>query len=177
MEGLSAEKKNNSDFVKFITQYDIICLYETWTNKSSEIDINGYSKPFHSYRRYQHRRAKRASGGIIIYVKNELRDGVKLVKNDLDTLIWFKLEKSFFKTVNDRYVLAAYIPPENSPVYNILDIDLFSKIETEINSYSEIGEVYLIGDLNARTGKKPDYIINNIKLNNFEIDFSADTST
>lgn len=99
------------------------------------------------------------------------------MKNDLDTLIWFKLEKSFFKTVNDRYVLVAYIPPENSPVYNILDIDLFSKIETEINSYSEIGEVYLIGDLNARTGKKPDYIINNIKLNNFEIDFSADTST
>ena len=155
--------------------HNMICLYDSWTNKSSKIDLDGYSKPFHSFRKFQHKRAKRASGGIIIYVKDELRHGIKLIKNDTDALIWLKLEKSFFNTLNDRYILAVYIPPEHSPVYNILDIDLFSKMETEISFYQKLGEVYLIGDLNSRTGRKPDYIVDDSQLSDFDDDFSPDT--
>ena len=73
---------------KFISNYQIICLSETWTNKSSKIDLKGYSKPIHSYRRFQNRRAKRASGGIIIYIKDDIRQGVKLVKNEIDCVVW-----------------------------------------------------------------------------------------
>ena len=67
--------------------------------------------------------------GIIFYIKNELRHGIKVVQNDTDSFIWFKLEKSLFNTLNDRFILAAYIPPEHSPVYDVIDIDLFSKAE------------------------------------------------
>lgn len=82
----------------------------------------GYSKPIHSFRRFRNRRAKRASGGLIIYIKDELRKGIKLVKNDIDSIVWIKLEKQFFCTKNDRYIVAAYIPPENSPMHDIYNI-------------------------------------------------------
>ena len=95
VEGLNSEKQNNSDFSKFIADYEIIVLYETFTTKKSKIELSGYSKPIHSYRRFRNRRAKRASGGVIIYIKDELRKGIKLVKNDVDSIIWIKLDKTF----------------------------------------------------------------------------------
>ena len=64
-------------------EYDIICLTETWTCKNSRIELNGYSNPIHSYRRFQNRRAKRASGGIIVYIKDDIRQGIKLVKKTM----------------------------------------------------------------------------------------------
>ena len=51
--------------------------------------------------------------------------------------------------------MAAYIPPENSPLHDIYDIDFFQKIETEASYFSQYGEVYLIGDLNSRVGNAP----------------------
>lgn len=93
---------------------------------------------------------------------------MKLVKNDNDSIIWIKFEKHFFKTKNNRYVVAAYIPPENSPVHDLYNIDFFHKIETEISYYSQFGEVYLIGDLNSRTGRKCDYIDNDSVFGDLE---------
>ena len=95
VEGLTYLKKTSEDFTKIISNYDIICLYETWTGKNSKITVDGY-KAIHSYRRFQHRRAKRASGGIIIYIKDSMKNGVKLVRNDIDSIVWLKLDKQFF---------------------------------------------------------------------------------
>ena len=99
-------------FTSFLCQHDIICLTESWTNKKSIIDLNGYSRPIHSYRRYQHRRAKRSSGGIIIYIKDTIRKGVSLVRNDLDCIVWLKLDKTYFKNESDIYLAVIY--SENS---------------------------------------------------------------
>lgn len=168
VEGLSNEKKNNKDFSDFITGFDLICLYETWTSKNSKIDLIGYSKPIHSYRRFQNKRAKRASGGLLIYIKDSIRKGVKLVKNDIDTIIWVKLEKEFFQTKSDRFIAAVYIPPENSAVNNVYNIDFFRKLEVEISAFSRKGDVYLLGDLNCRTGRSCDYIVNDSLLPGFD---------
>ena len=32
----------NRDFSKYLNQFDIIFLSETWTNKNSDIDLQGY---------------------------------------------------------------------------------------------------------------------------------------
>ena len=71
---------------------------------------------------------------------------MKLIKNDHDSIVWLKLDKNFFQVQNDRYIVAAYIPPEKSPVYNLSDVHLFRKLETEIGHFSQSGEVYLISD-------------------------------
>jgi hypothetical protein len=57
-----------SDHLTNLLENDVICFSETWTNKSSVIDLNGYHKPIHSYRRFQHIRTKRSSSGLIIYI-------------------------------------------------------------------------------------------------------------
>ena len=78
-------------------------LYETFTIKNPKVELSDDSKPIHSFRRFSNRRAKRASGGVIIYIKDEIRKGIKLVKNEIDSIIWIKLEKTFFCTPNDRF--------------------------------------------------------------------------
>lgn len=111
---MTEAKQSCSDFTNFISQHDIICLSETWTKKNSKIDLNGYSDPIHSYRHFQNRRAKRASGGIIIYIKDSVRRGIKLIKNDIDCLLWLKVDKNYFHIEEDIYIAVAYIAPENS---------------------------------------------------------------
>ena len=158
VEGLSERKKADRNFVGFITKYDLVCLQETWTSKKSKIDIDGFSSPIHSFRKVQNRRARRNSGGIIIYIKDTIRNGVKLVKNDIDCIVWIKLDKNYFKLEDDWYLAITYIPPENSVYHNIYDVDIFKKLEDELSYYKCKGKVALLGDLNSRIGKKCDFI-------------------
>ena len=68
IESLTNDKRSCGDFRALIGNYDSIFLNETWTNKNSIVDLNGY-KLYHSYRKYQNKRAKRSSGGLLIYVR------------------------------------------------------------------------------------------------------------
>ena len=139
---MSEEKKSDECFVKFITEYDIICLSETWTSKKSSIELSGYSDPIHFYRKTVHRIAKRNSGGLIVYIK----DGIQLIKNVFDCMIWPRLDKTFFKMSEDIYYCAIYIPPENSRFHQLYDIDIFKILEMDITEYSNKGQIVVAGD-------------------------------
>ena len=119
----------------------MICLTETWTSKRSNIDLKGYSNPIHSYHKVQNRRAKRNSGGIIIYIRDTLRKGVKLVKNEMDCLVWIMLDKTFFNIECDWYLAVAYIPPENSNYHFIYDVDIFKRIGEDSALYKTKGNI------------------------------------
>ena len=67
VNGLSDEKKCNGGFLKIVNNYDIVFLYETWSNVNSIIDLNGFES-FNFYRKFQHRNAKRSSGGVAIFL-------------------------------------------------------------------------------------------------------------
>ena len=160
MEGLTLAKTTCDDFISFLSDYKIICLLETWTKKSSKIEIEGYKTLTHSYRKLVNRRAKRAGGGIIIYVKDEIHKGVKLINNETDCIVWLKLDRYFFGLNEDIYLGVTYIVPENSPIHAVYNIDLFDRLEEDIMLYSTKGSVFLTGDVNSRTGVKPDYVNN-----------------
>jgi exonuclease III len=140
-------------------------LYESWTNSKSVISLNGY-KSHNFYRKFQNRRARRNSGGIILLYKDHLKDGINIIKNHHDTIIWIKLDHLFFNTAEDVYLCGAYIWGEESPANNFVDIDLFDTIEHDISVFNSLGCVVLCGDLNSRIGNKCDFIpfdcINNI---------------
>jgi hypothetical protein len=56
-----------------------------------------------------------------------------------------------------------HIPPEESNVYknvssNLYQFDFFEQLNTDISHYSFLGDVFLTGDLNSRTGQKPDFV-------------------
>lgn len=100
-------------------------------------------------------KVRRSSSGIIIYIKDNIRKGVKLIKHDIDCLIWLKFDKNYFHINEDMYVAVAYIAPENSPVHNLYDIDIFKVIQDDISFFQNRGRVFILGDLNSRTSKNP----------------------
>ena len=53
------------------------------------------------------------------------------------------------------FLFGAYIPPINSNYY---DSELFEELENDISEFSSMGQIVLLGDLNARTGKYNDHI-------------------
>ena len=84
-------------------------------------------------RKFQHRNAKRASGGTVLYYKDHLSKGISIVKNQSDTLIWVKLDHTFFNFESDIFVCGAYIWGQDSPAYNVVNIDLFETLERTFN--------------------------------------------
>lgn len=120
-----------------MSKYHIICLSETWTSKGSNVDLKGYNHKIHSFRIFRHRKAKRPSGGIIIYIKDNVSKGIQLIKNEVDCIVWLKCDKHFFQLEqvkssleleHDIYIGVIYIAPESSPVYNVYDFDIFRKL-------------------------------------------------
>jgi len=116
LNGLPDYKKHDDDFLN-------VFLYET----SAKIDLklSGYiSHNFH--RHIQNRRAKRNSGGVAVFYREELHDGITSEKNIHDTIIWLKLDKTFFHLENDNCICGVYLWCEESPMYNL---DLFDAYE------------------------------------------------
>jgi len=120
--------------------------------------LSGYLS-FNFFRKFQHRKARRNSGGIVVYIKEELADGVSIVKNHYDTIIWLKCDRTFFNIPDDFYICATYVWGHDSPVYNTFNVDLFEILENDITYFSEFGKIFVTGDLNSRVGNKCDFIV------------------
>ena len=93
-----------------------------------------------------------------MYIRNSISKGVTLIKNHHDTIIWLRLDKSFFNLSKDVFLAGVYIWVENSPCYDLMNVDLFSLIDSDIREYELRGNVMLTGDWNARIGNKKDYV-------------------
>ena len=114
IEGLTTDKINNPHFLKTISQFSIIGFVETWTNDSDSIfNIPGFHF-VHGSNRKKHRKARRNSGGINIFVKNSLSKGVNKLPNSHNDILWIRLDHSYFKVDKDIFLATVYISPENS---------------------------------------------------------------
>ena len=158
VNGLTVDKMQTEEFVSILNKHDIVFVYETWASETSVYDLDGYI--CHSYyRSFQHRNARRASGGVLVMYRSCISEGISVVKNHHNTVIWLKLDKTFFKTEEDIYVGGVYVWPDGSPAYDSVDVDFFEILQNDIIEYSELGSVFLTGDFNARVGLRNDFII------------------
>ena len=141
-------------------------LVETWTNKLSNIDIPNY-KHFALHRPRRKVRAKRHSGGLIVYIRNDVVPGFELLDEDPHDCMWFKIKKSYFKLPRDVILCVCYVVPQGSSSQGEIECDTFDKIINRILEYSANDNNYdflIAGDLNGRVSSLPDYIVNdNIK--------------
>ena len=110
-------------FGLLVVNHDIIFLSESWTGENSDIELSQY-KCNNFYRKFQHRHAKRNSGGIVLYNKQELYSGMTIVRIHYETIIWLKLSKEFFKLDSDVNLCGVYMWCEDSPAYNVINTDL-----------------------------------------------------
>ena len=97
----------------------------------------------------------------MLYIKDCISDGVKIVRNHHDSVIWLKLDRNVFNIESDIYIAGVYTWGENSPAYNLIDVDFFNLLQNDIGDFQSQGKIILCGDWNARVGNgsRPDYIV------------------
>lgn len=136
------QKHRDESFIENV-KYDINIILETWKGDSPDIKI----KDYYSFSKYRMRkkRARRNSGGIIVYIKNEIKRGVCLMENITQSKnrIWLKLDKKFFGFKRDIFLCGVYIPPLNSPHYD----NEYELLENEVNFLTDKGKILLMGEM------------------------------
>jgi hypothetical protein len=161
VNGLAPKANNKLEdehFQNRIKSFDIVGLVETHIDKSVTLAFDGFS--IFQKSRVKMPKAKRCFGGIAVLIKNSIKHGVIHLPSKNENYHWIKLKKSFFSLQNDTFVCIAHIPPHNS-TYTIRTGDtVLDDISRDILTYSKLRSIVLSGDLNARTGIKEDFILN-----------------
>ena len=145
IQGSTTIKCETLDIQQLIKRHHIFVIEESWLEKHDKCPKIPSYATFRTERK-KHPKAKRNSGGIIIYVNHTIVRGVTKVMsraNKGGDAIWIKLDKSHFGLNTDIYLCGAYVIPR-------ADDDVFEILRKEIEMYSSMGKVCLIGDLNSR---------------------------
>ncbi|VDI65868.1 Hypothetical predicted protein [Mytilus galloprovincialis] len=145
-------KSQYPEFIKLISDHDIICLTETKTDNFDNIHIPEYTFKFKN--RKSHSRVK--SGGITFGYKNEIAKYIHIsLKTKSSLVLWAKISADFLQTDEDLVIGNVYIPPENS-LYKITDA--LNELEQELLKLSvNYKFIMLVGDFNSRTASDIDF--------------------
>lgn len=133
---------------------DIISLNETHLRRDDKIDFEGYS--WFGHNRMLHKRAKKASGGVGILVKNYLLDyfRIQVVDKSMDDIIGVRLEHRELQY--SLVIFSCYLPPEGS-TRGRDSVTFFTHLLAQVYSL-EADVIYLCGDFNSRISNKDDCI-------------------
>jgi exonuclease III len=160
VEGINTRTGSKLDdpvFIQQIEQYDIIALAETHAVACGTLFLKGF-KAFEVTRR-KHKRAKKGSGGIAIFVKDAIRPYVALHHGSSPDSAWVQLKHQFFNTSEDIFIGAAYISPQHSSYTVAQETPAWDFIRNDVEKFGRRGKVIVIGDLNTRSGDCADFIL------------------
>lgn len=152
-------KINDTEFGSVIRNLDIFCLLESHVGSLENLSIEGYSE-YLSHRKKSGN--NRYFGGLALYIKQNIRKGIKIVRNTSPDIIWIKLDHSFFNLPKDIFVAFIYISPKSSQYFirNNLDLEsVYNTLENDCAEFSKKGNICLLGDFNAHTADQPDFIV------------------
>ena len=152
-------KLENEDVLKVINSCHIFGITETHLLPSNGKQLVGY-KDFHSFRK-QGKRKNYNSGGISVYIRDEILDGVSVKHGETSDFIWVELKKKkqYFNLQENVHIGFVYIAPANSNL-NDRDFTAYESLEKDVSKFSLKGDVMLLGDFNSRVAKMSDFIIN-----------------
>ena len=149
-------KCTDNDVINVIQRHDIFAILESWLDPDDACPtIPGYAN-FRTERKKKCK-ARRNSGGIIIYCRKEIIKGITKFKSASQDILWLKLDRSYFGLAQDTYICVTYLVPESSEYAKKRDI--FQEFQNEIEYYASLGNIAVIGDLNARVGHKQETLI------------------
>ena len=150
-------KLDDNNFSKYM-QSDIICLSETHAHSKDILQYDGYK----CYMHCRDNNSKKPSGGLATFIKRNIVHGIQLIDKSVKDMLWFKLDKGFFKLPSDLYLCFVYISPKNYSYTLKTNCDriIFEKLERDISKYNQSGDIMVMGDLNAHiNGDEQDYIL------------------
>lgn len=147
------------EFEQFINEHHILGIGETKLCEDDVIQFPGYTF-FSKFRK----RCIRKSGGLGIFVRNDLLSYIDLIEIDSEYLMVLKISRYKSNCNNDLFITFVYLPPEGSDYSNS---DSITEIEQELLPIIENSKYfYFMGDCNARVGAIPEY-------NHFNINHST----
>ena len=143
------DKLLDADFLQVCQQYDVIGLAELHTELVPS--INGFKLIKQKIRKKTHKGPK-ISGRIAVFAKNEISHMVDYVPSESEDTIWVKIKTNEHE---EKFIATVYISSYTERMNKTPLETLFE----EARSFSPRGDVIIQGDLNARTGNLPDYIV------------------
>lgn len=131
VQGLVSKNVNKllSDELKLLFKTNHVLLFtESWLGEEACVNVNGFQH-FQLNRTLKKQGTKRESGGIIIYVRDELVTDTSLFLRDNDDILWLKFDHSLFNITDDVYLCLSYNVPEGSSRQGLLDsVNLFDRL-------------------------------------------------
>ena len=154
VDGQRICKTDDPELRFHLFKYDIICLVETHCGGNVQPVLPGY----HVYQNARDRspNSTRYYGGIAVYIKSNIRKGIKLLPISNSEIMWIRLLKEFFNLQQDIFLAITYVSPVTSFFSSKRD-DVFDILEKDIAEYSSHGDCFICGDFNARTALEPDF--------------------
>ena len=141
--------------IEHFSNLDFFAASETWLDENSpELSLAGF-RGFPYHRPVKHINARRGSGGMYVFIRNSILNGVTILHNHKDLIAWFKFDKLFFGFKADLYVAACYIAPPDSPHFYP---NSFSIIQDDISRLPSRSRYMLLLDGNAHTNVCEDFI-------------------
>ena len=117
-----------------------------------EISLEGY-KYVHQTRK---QKFLRKSGGIGVFVRNEMCQNIELMPSSSDYVLWLKLFNKASTCKTEIILGVVYQPPESSKYCTEDEMQL---LDVEISSMCiENKFVFMLGDFNARIAKMDDFV-------------------
>ena len=140
------------DFVEYIGKFDFMCVCETKTDEYDTVDIDGYVY----FSKHRSHPFERKSGGIGVYIRNNLSHHVQISKSESEYVLWLVIHKSVTGYSENIVLGIVYIPPHNSRFFKEDDFIIFKNEVTELSNADPF--FMLAGDLNARMSNILDII-------------------
>ena len=148
---LIGNKLTDPEFIELISDKDIIGLGEI--HSQAEVSLPGFISKKQKIREKKSRGPK-LSGGIGVFVREEISHLVRVVENKNPDSIWVRI-KNGHEGKNDLFLGTYYVSPDNK---NHKNTEFFHSINEEIVNFSKRGPVMIQGDLNGRTGEGCDFV-------------------
>ena len=164
-------KFEDREFLKKFDGMDFIAITETHIHTEVMGKINIPDFHLLGYKNQsKNTKSNTASKGIAVFVRETIKDMFSLEKSvNNDDAIWVKLKKERSGESKDIFIGTCYLNPSKSQKTD----QKISKLSEDVISLQEKGEVIILGDLNARTGKLEDTI--SPDKSDFKFDISIPT--
>ena len=144
-------KMADPDLLAFIREYDIIFLTETMKSNDYTLLLPGYQF-HHVSRKFKHKNASRASGGIRILLANKFEKHTR-IDSTYDHLVWLTITTEYYQ--KNIKIRCAYIPSESSTYVSVRN-GYFTMLVEEVARYTESHRIISCGDFHCRTGRASD---------------------
>lgn len=142
-------------------EHDVLVFTETWLSEGEDApELPGFAVAVNLPRRRKRQQAGvggGARGGIAVYVSDALASSATLLSTGLlGCYALLRLDRAVGQ-LEDAFIFACYIPPEGSPALAGRGPEVWEALHGEVQDALRLGHVFVMGDLNARTGAFPDF--------------------